>query len=143
MPAPTTLNQASAMLGQPEAPAALSPADKRAWRDVVTSRPASAWTPSDILLLHIYISAFGDVQRLDREIRKFGEVVEGKVSPLVKVRAAREQILVSLGMKLKLMPSNRFDGKTVQRLGDHAAKARTAAAVFDRDDDDLLGGILQ
>ena len=141
MPANTKLNKPSAVLGAPEAPAGFAPADKTLWKAVVASRPVSTWTASDLRCLRLYVEAHSDVERLTREIDRHGEVLAGKINPAVKVRAMREQFLVSLGMKLKLMPSNRWDPKGVHRMGEHARKAQGAAAMLDSDD--LLGGTLQ
>ncbi len=137
MPRTTELSKPQALLGQPQPPADLSIAGKSMWRLIVASRPAVAWTQADAMLIAMYVRAALDVQRLDAEITMHGEVEDGKVSPRVKLRAMREQVLLTLAHRLKLSPSARYTAKDAGRLHGHAKRAGAALSTLD-DDDELL-----
>jgi phage terminase small subunit len=139
MAARTTLNQPSAMQNAPPAPRGFDADAKALWTAIVASRPVPTWTASDLRLLSMYVEACSDVARLTREIDDEGEVIGMKVSPRIKIRAAREQFLITLAMKLRLTPSNRWDSKAVHRMGEHATRASRALSNIDADD--LLGGV--
>jgi phage terminase small subunit len=108
------------------------------WATSISARPTAEWTPADCTLLRLYVCAALDVRRLDQQIAKYGEVVDGKINPLVRVRASREALVLATAKRLRLSPCSRYTAKDVGRLHRHASKARTAAATLD--EDDLLAG---
>lgn len=142
MPRTSELSKPAAMRGMPEPPEGMSPAGRRLWKAAMSARPASQWTPADLTLLALHVAAALDVDRLSAQIAKTGEVVAGKVHPLVIVRAARERVLLQTATKLRLTPSSRHTGKDAERFASHARRASAAARVLG-EDDLLAGGILQ
>ena len=134
----TNLDKPDAMRNAPEAPADLSPAERALWKTSLSARPASEWSPADCTLLALYVRAACDVRRQDAEIAKVGEVVDGKINPLVRIRSARESVVLAVAKKLRLTPCSRWTAKRVGELHRHANKASATAAVLD--EDDLLAG---
>lgn len=132
----TTLNRPDAMLNAPPPPGHLSAEGKLLWKQTLGARPSAEWNASDVTLLELYVGAVLDVRRLDREIGQQGEVVNGRINPLVTVRSGREALLLSTAKKLRLTPCSRYTARRVGELHRHASKAANAAAALD--DDDLL-----
>lgn len=130
----TELTRPQAMRNAPQAPSDLPAEGRTLWQQTIGARPASEWNACDAALLALYVGAVLDVRRLDREIAKTGEVVDGRISPLVRIRAAREALLLAVAKKLRLTPCSRYTAKDVGRLDRHARKASAAAAVLDEDD---------
>lgn len=133
---PTKLDKPDAMQNAPAAPAHLSTEGRALWKQTLLARPTVEWSPADVTLVSLYVSAALDVRRLDKEIAKSGEVLDGRVSPLVRIRSAREAVLLSTAKRLRLTPCSRYTAKDVGRLHRHANKASAAAALLE--DDDLL-----
>jgi phage terminase small subunit len=132
----TTLNRPGAMLNAPPPPDDLSAEGKLLWKQTLGARPSAEWNRCDTTLLGLYVGAALDVRRLDREIAAQGEVVSGRINPLVHVRASRETLLLSVAKKLRLTPCSRYTARRVGELHRHASKAASAATALD--DDDLL-----
>lgn len=138
MPRQTDLNKPQAMRNAPLPPPYLQANAKALWRETITARPAAEWCAADCTLLALYVGAALDVRRLNEQIARDGEVIEGRISPLVQVRAGRENLLLAVAKKLKLTPCSRYTAKDVGRLHRHAGKALQANEVLDSDD--LLAG---
>lgn len=132
----THLNKPSAMLNAPRPPDDLPLIGKALWEQTIGARPASEWNSADVTLMLLYVNAALDVRRLDKEIATQGEVIDGRINPLVTVRAGREALLLATAAKLRLAPSSRYTARRVGELHRHAIKASKAAATIE--DDDLL-----
>lgn len=143
----TSLNKPAAMRGMPEPPAGMSRAGRELWARTLTVRPAAEWHAADAQLLALYIRAAEDVERLDRQIDKEGEVVLAGngtplVSPLVTLRGRREAVMLAVAKRLRLTPCSRYSAKDVGRLARHAQRAQVASDLLDGDDL-LAGGRMQ
>ncbi len=135
MPRNTNLNKAAQALHLPEPPATLSPAERRLWKTSVSARPADTWSPVDKTLLALFVRAATDVERLTVEIGRHGEIADGRVSPRVLVRAAREKLVLDVAKRLRLTPCSRYTAARVGELHRHATKAREAASNYEADTD--------
>lgn len=132
----TLLNRPDAILNAPPPPVYLDTEGRLLWKQTLGARPSAEWNASDVTLVELYVGAALDVRRLNQEIAAQGEVIDGRINPLVTVRNGREDMLLKTAKKLRLTPCSRYSARRVGKLHRHASKAATAAAVLD--DDDLL-----
>ena len=107
------------------------------WWSVVGAKSPDAWTPADLELAAELARTKADLERLRREIREEGDIVDGKVSPKRKL----EETLVARSIRLSRTLQVHAIA-TVGRSGDQRQRnqaARDARDVADGlGDDDLI-----
>ncbi len=130
--------------GLPTPPPGFNAAQRKLWNDVVTSRPAKEWTPTDVNLIRLYCQSYSDVQTLDEQIEAEGEVIQGAkgvvMNPLVRVRSMRETLFIQCSQRLKLNPSNRYTNEQAASAAKQASAANSVSDFIGDDPDGLLNG---
>jgi phage terminase small subunit len=114
-------------------PPDLGPAELTLWHEIVTSVDARHFVASDAPLLGRYVEAAVLAAIAGAELRKYGGVTNGRVSPWLTVQEKSVRSMVALSHRLRLAPASRQDRKTV------ASRARsTLPSAYEvlREDDD-------
>ena len=107
------------------------------WQSIMAAKAVDAWTPADLELAAELARTKADLERLRREIREEGDIVDGKVS----ARRKLEESLVARSIRLtRSLQVHAL--ATVGRSGDQRQRnqaARDARDVADGlGDDDLI-----
>lgn len=90
------------------APDDLSDEAKAFWERIVASLPADYFRPSDVPLLHAYVTASELKAEADKAVKRNGIIIGGKANPAVKIALLQGAQLASLAVKLRLCPSTRM-----------------------------------
>jgi phage terminase small subunit len=88
-------------------PADLGEAEREVFINVVGSKRAEAFEPSDMPLLQAYCSAVVMEQRAAAALATEGYVIEGSSSPWLQVHAQATKAMLSLSLRLRLSPQGR------------------------------------
>src|SRR5690348_18505245 len=110
MPRQSNLNRPEAMAKHPP-PKGITGEARTLWINALQARPAVEWNAIDLALLKVLVEAISDVLRLNSEITETSELIDGRVNPLVYIRAAREKVAITAATKLRLLPAQRHTSK--------------------------------
>ena len=89
------------------APDDLSPAEKRLFVDIVADYKAAHFKSTDAPLIVAYCRAVLDEQEASVRLAEEGQVVDGKLSPWLAVRAQAAKSMLSFSRALRLSPQAR------------------------------------
>ena len=97
------------------APTDLSAAAAKIWQSIVASTSPEHFRTSDVPLLKTFVEASALADRARAALVEDGPILEGKVSPWLKVQEASVRSQATLAVRLRLCPSSRIDPKTAGR----------------------------
>jgi phage terminase small subunit len=98
-----------------KSPASLSKAEATIFNYLVKAAGPKHWRAEDAPLLARYVEAICLAEQAAEGLRKFGAVVDGKVSPWITIQEKAVRNIVALSMRLRLSPQARLDPKTLAR----------------------------
>lgn len=103
------------------APDDLSDEAKAFWESIVNSLAPDYFRPSDVPLLHAYVTAAELKAQADKAVKRDGIIIKGKANPAVKIALLQGAQLASLAVKLRLCPSTRMRAVSAKLREVHSA----------------------
>jgi phage terminase small subunit len=96
--------------GKPERllpPSELSTPEKTVWVRLVSSCEPGHFRDSDFPLLTAYCQLISQRARAAKELRAQGDVIDGKINPLIVVVEKCDRGIIAYSMRLRLAPQSR------------------------------------
>ena len=130
----------AAVQALPPPPADLRESDLHFWNSIILSKRSDAWSATDLIFAGILARTMADIRSLQGDIRKEGDVIDGKRNVKHDILDAfvKRSLAISRSIQVHALA-------TSGRSGDQARKNSLAREARDTGDDDdgLIPGLVQ